>query len=30
MTYWAEGFRKLYPNVKVGIEGKGSSTAPPP
>lgn len=29
MTLWAEGFRKKYPSVKVGIEGKGSSTAPP-
>ncbi len=29
MTYWAEGFRKLYPNVNVQIEGKGSGTAPP-
>ena len=29
MTLWAEGFIKLYPNVKVEIEGKGSSTAPP-
>jgi phosphate transport system substrate-binding protein len=29
MTFWAEEFRKLYPNVKIEIEGKGSSTAPP-
>ncbi len=29
MTFWAEGFRKKYPNVNVQIEGKGSSTAPP-
>lgn len=29
MTFWAEGFNRLYPNVKVQIEGKGSSTAPP-
>ncbi|MEW6366332.1 MAG: PstS family phosphate ABC transporter substrate-binding protein [Acidobacteriota bacterium] len=29
MTLWAEGFRRLYPSVKVEIEGKGSSTAPP-
>jgi phosphate transport system substrate-binding protein len=29
MTYWAEGFAKFYPNVKVQVEGKGSSTAPP-
>ena len=29
LTLWAEGFLKLYPNVKVQVEGKGSSTAPP-
>ena len=29
MTLWAETFQKLYPNVKIQIEGKGSSTAPP-
>lgn len=29
MTLWAEGFRQQYPNVKIQIEGKGSSTAPP-
>jgi phosphate transport system substrate-binding protein len=29
MTYWAEAFNKLYPNVKIQIEGKGSATAPP-
>jgi phosphate transport system substrate-binding protein len=29
MTLWAEGFKARYPNVKVEIEGKGSSTAPP-
>ena len=29
MTLWAEGFKALYPNVAVEIEGKGSSTAPP-
>ena len=29
MTYWAENFQKFYPNAKVQIEGKGSSTAPP-
>jgi phosphate transport system substrate-binding protein len=29
MTLWAETFNKFYPNVKVQIEGKGSSTAPP-
>jgi phosphate transport system substrate-binding protein len=29
MTFWAESFRKNYPNVNIQIEGKGSSTAPP-
>jgi phosphate transport system substrate-binding protein len=29
MTHWAESFSKFYPNAKVQIEGKGSSTAPP-
>jgi phosphate transport system substrate-binding protein len=29
MTLWAEGFQAQYPNVKIEIEGKGSSTAPP-
>ena len=29
MTFWAESFRKHYPNVNIQIEGKGSSTAPP-
>ena len=29
MTLWAESFVKLYPNIKVQVEGKGSSTAPP-
>jgi phosphate transport system substrate-binding protein len=29
MTFWAEGFCKVYPNVSPEIEGKGSSTAPP-
>jgi phosphate transport system substrate-binding protein len=29
MTYWAEGYRKSYPNVNIQMEGKGSSTAPP-
>lgn len=29
MTLWGEGFRKMYPNVQIEIEGKGSSTAPP-
>jgi len=29
MTLWGEGFAKFYPNVKLQVEGKGSSTAPP-
>ncbi|KAB2967254.1 MAG: phosphate ABC transporter substrate-binding protein [Thermoanaerobaculia bacterium] len=29
MTFWAEGFGRQYPNVRIQIEGKGSSTAPP-
>lgn len=29
MTLWAEGFKKNYPNIRIQIEGKGSSTAPP-
>ncbi|CAA6604650.1 Phosphate ABC transporter substrate-binding protein, phot family [Rhodospirillaceae bacterium LM-1] len=29
MTLWAEGYNAMYPNVKIEIEGKGSSTAPP-
>jgi phosphate transport system substrate-binding protein len=29
MTLWAEAFRAKYPNVRIQIEGKGSSTAPP-
>src|SRR5499426_735685 len=29
MTLWAEAFKAQYPNIKIGIEGKGSSTAPP-
>ncbi len=29
MTLWFESFRSFYPGVKVEIEGKGSSTAPP-
>ncbi len=28
MTLWAEGFQAQYPNVRIEIEGKGSSTAP--
>jgi phosphate transport system substrate-binding protein len=29
MTLWTEGFRSRYPGIKIAIEGKGSSTAPP-
>jgi phosphate transport system substrate-binding protein len=29
MTLWAESFSKFYPNARIQIEGKGSSTAPP-
>jgi phosphate transport system substrate-binding protein len=29
MTLWAEGFLRMYPNVRIEIEGKGSTTAPP-
>jgi phosphate transport system substrate-binding protein len=29
MTLWAEGFQKQYPGVRIQVEGKGSSTAPP-
>ncbi len=29
MTLWAEEFAKFYPNVRVQIQGAGSSTAPP-
>jgi len=29
MTLWAETFNKFYPNAKIQIEGRGSSTAPP-
>jgi len=29
MTLWAESFSQFYPNVKIQIEGKGSTTAPP-
>jgi phosphate transport system substrate-binding protein len=29
MTLWAERFKAFYPNVRIQIEGKGSSTAPP-
>ena len=29
MTLWAEGFKRVYPNVNVQIQAAGSSTAPP-
>lgn len=29
MAFWAESFRKVYPQVRIQVEGKGSSTAPP-
>lgn len=29
MAYWAGSFRGFYPSVKIEVEGKGSSTAPP-
>ena len=29
MTFWAESFHAAYPGVRVQVEGKGSSTAPP-
>ncbi|HYD50500.1 MAG TPA: phosphate ABC transporter substrate-binding protein [Terriglobales bacterium] len=29
MTLWGEGFQKNYPGVRIQVEGKGSSTAPP-
>ena len=29
MTLWAESYKKMYPAVRIEIEGKGSSTAPP-
>ncbi len=29
MTFWAEAFHAAYPSVRVQVEGKGSSTAPP-
>lgn len=28
LLLWAEGFREIYPNVNIQIEGAGSSTAP--
>jgi phosphate transport system substrate-binding protein len=29
MSLWSEGFNSVYPGVKIAVEGKGSSTAPP-
>ena len=29
VSLWAEGFKKFYPSVSEGIEGKGSASAPP-
>ncbi|MFP5440036.1 MAG: PstS family phosphate ABC transporter substrate-binding protein [Gammaproteobacteria bacterium] len=29
MTFWAEDFKKEYPNVNIQIQAAGSSTAPP-
>ena len=29
VALWAEGFKKVYPSVREGIEGKGSASAPP-
>ncbi|HYN20719.1 MAG TPA: phosphate ABC transporter substrate-binding protein [Thermoanaerobaculia bacterium] len=29
MTLWTEEFKRNYPNVRIQVEGKGSSTAPP-
>jgi phosphate transport system substrate-binding protein len=29
MALWAEGFKKFYPNVREGVEGKGSASGPP-
>ena len=29
MTLWGESFQRHYPSVRVQVEGKGSSTAPP-
>ncbi len=29
MTLWTEGFKSQYPSVRIQVEGKGSSTAPP-
>jgi phosphate transport system substrate-binding protein len=29
MTFWAEEYKRSYPNVNIQIQGMGSSTAPP-
>ena len=29
VALWVEGFKKSYPGVREGIEGKGSASAPP-
>jgi phosphate transport system substrate-binding protein len=29
MTLWAEGYKREYPNIRIQIEGKGSTTVPP-
>lgn len=29
VSLWAEGFKKNYPSVREGIQGKGSASAPP-
>ncbi len=29
MTLWSEDFKKMYPAVKIQVQGAGSSTAPP-
>ncbi len=29
MKQWADGFKALYPNVKIDLQSQGSSTAPP-
>jgi phosphate transport system substrate-binding protein len=29
VALWSEGFKKYYPSIREGIEGKGSSSAPP-
>jgi phosphate transport system substrate-binding protein len=29
MTLWSEEFNKFYPNVRIQVQGAGSSTAPP-